>query len=121
MIVKSDSNNYRIDETVKRIPLKGTATVSLAISTSGSTTINIPSNEMWFIKSWTVAKGADVTVSSIKIDDNDTYQTASISDTVTQYGSVINAEKNVVISGSNASTTVAQNLEITVVGYKLVF
>jgi 3D (Asp-Asp-Asp) domain-containing protein len=121
MIVKSDANNYRINETVKRVPLKETATVSLAVSTSGSATKAVPSNEMWFIKSWTVTKGADVTVSGIKVDNNDTYQTVGVNDTVAQYGSLLNADKNVAISGSNASTTVAQNLEITVVGYKLVF
>jgi hypothetical protein len=121
MIIRLDDNKYPIFETRKVTPLQETATVSITISSTGSASLTIPSNEMWFIKSWTVTKGANVTVSSISIDSASTFEVASITDTVSRYGSVLNADKNVVISGSNASATAAESLEIKVNGYKIVF
>jgi glycine cleavage system aminomethyltransferase T len=120
MIIKLDANYRPIDETVKRTPLQGTATTSLAASSTGNAAISIPANEVWFIKSWAVTKGADVTVSSLTFDGEDTYEIAAVSDTVARYGAVLNAEKTIAISGSNAGLA-AESLEIKVDGYKLVF
>ena len=101
-----------------RIPLKESATVSIAASGTGSATISVAAGYKYFIKSWTVTAGADVTVTSIKIDGNDTYQIASLSDTVAEYGIVLTAESNVVISGSNAGSS-AEDLTIEIKGYKV--
>jgi hypothetical protein len=120
LIIKLDDNKYPIYETAKRTPLQATGTKSVAASTTDRATITIPDNEVWFIKKWTVTKGADVTVSSIKIDNNDTYQAASVTDTEAQYGAVLNAGTDIVISGSNAGIA-AETLEIKVEGYKIVF
>jgi hypothetical protein len=119
MIVKTDANLYPLDETAKRSALQASATVNINADASGSATIDIPENEMWFIKSWTVTQGADVTVDSISIDGNDAYQTASVNDTLERYGAVINAESTVTINGSNAGLS-AQSLGIQVDGYKII-
>jgi uncharacterized Zn finger protein len=118
LIFKLDDNLRAIDETVQRIPLQASETVSLAASTSDSAIINVPSGEMWFIKSWTVTKGADVTITSITVDGNDTYEIAAVADVISRYGGLITADSNVVISGSNAGLA-AQSLEIQVDGYKI--
>jgi hypothetical protein len=118
MKLKLDENLRIIDETVQRVPLQSSATVSLGSSVSDSATISIPSGEMWFIKSWTITKGADVTVSSITIDGNSTYEIAAVADTVSRYGAVLTADSSVVISGSNAGIA-AQSLEIKIDGYKI--
>ena len=102
----------------KRIPLKDSSTVSIAASGTGSATISVASGYKYFIKSWTVTAGADVTVDSIKIDDNDTYQIASLSDTIAEYGELPVAETNIVISGSNAGSA-AEDLTIEIKGYKV--
>jgi uncharacterized Zn finger protein len=120
MIIRLDDNKYPINETRKVTPLQATATVSIPTSSTDSAKVVIPSDEMWFIKSWTITKGADVTVSSITIDNTDTYETASVADTVSRYGEALNAEKNVTISGSNAGLA-SESLEIQVDGYKIVF
>jgi len=103
---------------LKRIPLKKSASVSIDAGGSGSATIEVEEGYIYFIKSWTVTKGADVTVSSIEIDGNDTYQTSSLSDTVAEYGALIPAKKNIVISGSNAGTA-AEDLAIEIKGFKV--
>jgi hypothetical protein len=102
----------------ERIPLKESASVSIAAGGSGSATITLTSGYLYFIKSWTVTKDADVTVTSITIDGNDTYQTDSLADTVSEYGDVIVASQNVVISGSNAGLA-AENLSIEIKGFKI--
>jgi hypothetical protein len=118
MILKPDNNSKVIQETVQRVPLQATASVSIAASGSDSATINVPSNEMWFIKSWTVTKGADVSVSSIAVDGNDVYEIASLTDTVARYGALLTADSKVTINGSNAGLS-AETLEIQVDGYKI--
>jgi hypothetical protein len=121
MIVRKDENLHQVDETVKKTPLKASEVASLAISSSGSASITVPHNEVWFIKSWIVTKGPDVTVSNIKIDNNETYLTTSLTDALVEYGVLVNSEKDIVITGSNASGTVSQSLEIEVKGYKIIF
>jgi hypothetical protein len=120
MNIKLDANHLPINETRKVTPLQASETVSIPASSTDSATITIPDNEIWFIKSWTITKGADVTVSSITIDSADTFETAPVSDTVSRYGAVINADEIVSISGSNAGLA-AESLEIQVDGYKIVF
>jgi uncharacterized Zn finger protein len=120
LIIRLDANKYPIFETAKRTPLQASESVSIAASDNGTATINVPKNEVWFVKSWTITKGADVTVSSINIDSADTYEIATVSDTGSRYGTVLNAEKSVTISGSNAGLA-AESLEIQVDGYKIVF
>ncbi len=100
------------------IPLQETATVSIATVASGSATISVATGYKYYIKSFTVTPGADVTVSSILIDGNDTYQIASLSDTVIQYGNVITSDTDIVIGGDNAGT-VSEDLTITINGYKI--
>jgi hypothetical protein len=118
MIFKLDENLRAIDETVQRIPLQAVATASLAASTSDSATISAPDGEMWFIKSWTVTIGADVTVTSIAVDGNDTYEIASLADTVARYGGLLTADFSITITGSNAGIA-AESLEIQIDGYKI--
>jgi uncharacterized Zn finger protein len=120
MNIRLDANLYPINETRKVTPLQANATVSIPASSTDSTTIAIPKNEMWFIKSWTITKGADVTVTSIAIDSADTYEIAAVADTVSRYGAVLNADKSVSIGGSNAGLA-AESLEIQVDGYKIIF
>jgi hypothetical protein len=118
MIFKTDNNSEVIQETVQRVPLQATANVSIAASGSDSATINVPEDEMWFIKSWTVTKGSDISVSSIAVDGNDLFEIASLTDTVARYGALLTADSKVTISGSNSGLS-AQTLEIQVDGYKI--
>lgn len=118
--LRQDANLQYLSETIKRIPLQELATVSLSASTQGSATINVPKNEMYFIKSFSITKGTNVTVNSITIDGSDIYEVAAVTDTVSRYGGIINADSNVVITGTNAGAG-AENLEIQIKGYKLVF
>ena len=116
---KFDGNGIlKVKQAEARIPLKESATVSIDASGAGSATISVTSGYKYFIMSWTVTAGADVTVTSIKIDGNDTYQTASLSDTVSEYGAVLTAGSNIVISGSNAGAS-AEDLTIEIKGYKV--
>jgi hypothetical protein len=109
--------DYYLSQT-KVIPLKEEATVSITASGSNTATVNVIGGEIWFIKTITVTKGADVTVSSLKVDSNDTYATATIADTIAKYGALITATKDITISGSNAGLA-AQNLTVLVEGYKI--
>jgi hypothetical protein len=118
--VKTDANLYPLNETVKRVPLRASVSVSIPASSTDSATINVPSNEMWFIKSWTILKGSDVSVSTITVDGIDTYEIASLTDTVARYGALLTVDSTVTISGSNAGIA-AESLEIQVDGYKIVF
>jgi hypothetical protein len=116
--LEQDVNLQYVQDTYSRLPLREVATVSIAASGSGTATINVPAGDMWFIKSWTVTKGADISVSSIAVDGNDTYEIASLTDTVARYGALLTADSKVTISGSNAGLS-AESLEIQVDGYKL--
>ena len=109
----------QMDLRTKKVPLKSSATVSIAASGTGTATISVPSTEVWFIKSWTITKGADVTVTSIQIDSNDTFQTAALADTEAEYGDLINANTNITAAGSNAGAA-AEDLTIEVKGYKVI-
>ena len=104
-------------EDIKAIPLKVSVSVSIAASGSGTATITVPSGWRYYIKSWAITKGTDVTVSSITIDDNDTFQIVDVSDTVAKYGRLLLADSIIKISGSNAGTG-AESLAIEIWGYK---
>ncbi len=108
----------KMDLATKKIPLKSSATASIAASGSGSATISVPSGEVWFVKSWTITKGADITVTGIAIDSNDTYQTGTLADTEAEYGALINANINIVASGSNTGAG-PEDLSIEIKGYKI--
>jgi hypothetical protein len=101
---------------VNMIPLKESANVSVAASGTGTAIISVP--DLWFIKSITITKGADVTVTSVLVDSNDTNTIASISDTIPKYGALLTSRSKIEISGSNAGLG-AQSLEITVEGFKV--
>ena len=103
---------------LKGIPLKDSKTVSIDASGTGSATISVPAGYRYFIKSWTVTKGTDVTVTSIKIDSNDTYKIDTLSDTTPEYGELPVAETDIVIAGSNAGAA-AEDLTIEIKGYKV--
>jgi hypothetical protein len=118
MNLKIDDNGGYVQETVKRVPLQNSASVSIPAGDTGTATINIPVGPMNFIKSWTVTKGADVTISSIKLDDDDTYEIDSVTDVGARYGALLSADKSVSVSGSNAGLS-AKNLEIQIDGYEI--
>jgi uncharacterized Zn finger protein len=120
MLIRLDANKYPIEDTVKHTPLQEVATVSIAAGGSDTATINIPSNEFWHVHSWSVVKGADVTINSISIDGNDTYEVSDVADVKARYGVMLSAEKNVIIVGTNAGISV-ETAEIKVNGYKIVF
>jgi hypothetical protein len=103
----------------KMVPMKATGSISIAISSSDTATINVPDGETWFIKSITITKGASITVSGSTVDGENANTTASVSDTVAKYGALLVARENVTVSGNNASTTAAETLEITVEGFKI--
>ncbi len=124
-MVAATGQKYRDDSTVlntldlatKRVPLKASATVSIAASGTGTATISV-SGYVYFIKSWSVTKGADVTVTSITIDGNDTSQIVAVTDTEATYGTLLTANSSVAISGSNAGAA-AEDLTIEIIGYKV--
>ncbi len=101
---------------VYKTPINVSATVSIAISGTGSATITVPAGKRYYVKQVNIAKGADVTVTGLTFDGNATGQTASF-DCVTVFGDLLPADTSIVISGSNASATAAENLTIQITGY----
>jgi len=98
----------------ERKPYKATGTVSIDAGGSGTATITI-TDKIVFIKSITVTKDADVSVSNIKIDNIDTSQTATF-DSETTFGTLLTGKVNITADGTNAGAG-AENLTIVVVGY----
>jgi hypothetical protein len=118
LLLKRDTSLVAIQEAVTRKPLVVTDLVSIAPGGTGTVSLNVPDNEMWFVKSWAITKGADVTVNSIKIDGNNTGLIGSLADTVPEYGGLITGDQSFTIDGSNAGAAV-QNLEVVIKGYKI--
>lgn len=111
-------NGVLIQESVAKIPLSASDTASLAIGANGSAVIDVPEGEVWFIKSWTITKGADVTVDSILINGNDTGHVDTLADTVAEYGDLLTAQGTITVNGTNAGAA-AENIQIDVKGYKM--
>jgi hypothetical protein len=118
LLKRDDSLKSAIQEGVTRIPLNASGSVSIAASGTGTATISVPDGEMWFIKSWAITKGADVTISSIEIDGSDTGQIDSLTDTLPEYGALLTANRSLTVTGSNAGLS-AEDLQIDVKGYLL--
>ena len=118
MVLKSDENRTVIPESAQRIPLQASAAVTIAAGGSNMAKIAIPQGERWYIKSWTVTKDADITVTAIEIDNHDTYVVEDLPDTVAKYGAVISADTSVTITAHNAGSS-AGTVEIAVTGYIL--
>lgn len=100
---------------VYKAPINVSATVSIAASGSGTATINVPTGKRYFIKQVNITKGADVSVTSLTFDGNETGQTANF-DCVTIFGDLLTADTSIDISGSNAGAA-AEDLTIQVTGY----
>lgn len=110
---------YELYKTPYRKPVKVSQTASLAIGASGSVTLNVPVGERWSIKSVTITKGADVTVSDIQLDGISTGETDTF-DTQAIFGDVLSAEQTIKVTGANAAAaTAAENLTVDVVGYSV--
>jgi uncharacterized Zn finger protein len=89
-------------------------TVSIPAGESGTVTVDVPDGERILIDALSITDGADVTVTSIKVDGVATGLTdsANIQDT---YGDMVTADDKVTASGSNAGAG-AQNLKLKVTG-----
>jgi hypothetical protein len=116
--LKRDTAFEVIQESVKRKPLVITGNVSVPAAGSATLKIDIPKDELWFIKSWAITKGANTTITSVTIDGEDTSKKDSLADTVPEYGALLTAELNISVAGSNAGSA-AENLDVVIKGYKL--
>lgn len=115
--LKKDEAGFDLQETIPRVPLKSTTTVSVAAGETETITLTVPSNEMWFIKSWDITLGSNCTCNSILIDSNDSYQIVDESDCLSTYGDLLTANSSVSMSVTSADAS-AQDNTITVWGWK---
>lgn len=100
---------------VYKVPVNVSATVSIAASGTGTVTITVPAGKRYYVKQVNITKGADVTVTALTFDSNETGQTASF-DCVTVFGELLTADTSIDISGSNAGAA-AEDLTIQITGY----
>ena len=89
-------------------------TVSIDASGSGDVTITVPDGKRYLIKSITITKDADITISGITVDGEDTGEKDSF-DALSEFGDFITADVNIKVSASNAGTA-AENITVTVKG-----
>ena len=102
---------------IAKAPVNVSATVSIAASGSGIATVSVPTGKRYFIKSITITKGADITVSDISFDSVSAGQTANF-DCETVFGTLLTADTSIVVSGNNAGAS-AEDLTIQVLGYSV--
>jgi hypothetical protein len=120
MILKTDDNSSPVQGTYKKIPLQSSGSMTLSPGQTKTITLSVPQDVMWFIKSWSVTKGSDVDVQSIKVDGNDTHEIVGVTNTESRYGVVINAESEVTTTALlPSSLTGDQTLDFQVDGYKV--
>lgn len=117
--LKVDRNRRIMQESTYRIPLREIGSVSMGAGDTGKVIIEVPRKERWFVKSITVNKGANVTVSTIAFDDHDIYAAESVEDVAALYGDLLTVDQAIKISGTNAGAG-SEDLSIEVIGYKLI-
>ena len=100
-----------------RFVYRATDTVSIGASGSGTVTLTVPDGRRVFIKTITVTKGANVTVTANEIDGQETSQTDTF-DSETVFGIMLNAEDTISMSGDNAGAG-SEDLTILVEGYSV--